>query len=472
MVTAETAPGISTATGTVVGMAQRLRYEYNAGSTRPMAWRRAQLRAILDMLSDREQDFLDALAGDLGKPALEGWLTDIAQVSNEIRHVLRRLDRWAAPESVPVPAQLKPGRARIVKEPLGAVLVIAPWNYPVQLLLLPMAYAIAAGNAVCGKPSELTPRTAAALATWVPRYLDPAAVTIQGGDGSTARALLEQHWDHIFYTGGGRVGRLVMEAASRHLTPVTLELGGKSPAIVDRRADVEVAARRIAWGKFMNAGQTCVAPDYVLVDREIEARFLDALAASIERFYGRDPLTSPDYGRIVSDEHFERLQRLLDCLETSRVVTGGQSDAAARYLAPTVLAGTTWDEPVMADEIFGPILPVIAVSGVEEAIAAVNGRDKPLALYVFSEDGDVVKRVVEATSSGGVCTNGTLLHLAVPDLPFGGVGASGTGAYHGQAGFDTFSHKKSVLSRSTGFDPPITYPPYGRMKRWLLRRAF
>lgn len=460
--------GVDAAAGT----AERLRDEFRAGTTRTMTWRRAQLRAIIDMLSDREADFLDALAADLGKPPTEGWLTDLAQVTNEVRHALRHLDRWAAPQTVPVPAQLKPGRARIVREPFGAVLVMAPWNYPVQLLMVPMAFAIAAGNAVCGKPSELTPRTAAALARWVPRYLDPAAVTMVEGGAAVAQHLLAQRWDYIFYTGGGRVGRLVMEAAARHLTPVTLELGGKSPAIVDREANVEVAARRIAWGKFMNAGQTCVAPDYVLVDRAVEAPFLDALGASIERFYGPHPERSPDYGRIVNDDHMRRLQGLLASLGTSRVVTGGQADPASRYLAPTVLAGTTWDEAVMQDEIFGPILPVIAVDGVDEAIAAVNDKDKPLALYVFSEDSAVVDKVVGATSSGGVCANATLLHLAVPDLPFGGVGSSGMGAYHGQAGFDTFSHRKSVLARPTRFDPPVTYPPYSRIKRWLLRRAF
>ncbi len=359
-----------------------------------------------------------------------------------------------------------------MREPLGTVLVIAPWNYPVQLLLLPMAYAVAAGNAVAGKPSELTPATSAALARWTPEYLDPSAVAVVEGDARVATDLLEQRWDHIFYTGSGRVGRVVMEAAARHLTPVTLELGGKSPAIVDRKADVGVAAKRIAWGKFVNAGQTCVAPDYVLVDRQVENRFFDELSSAVATFYGADPKGSPDYARIVSDRHLDRLRGLLGSLRSSRIVVGGDADPTSKYLAPTVLAGTTWDEPVMQEEIFGPILPVLAVDDVDDAIAQVNAHDKPLALYVFSEDRAVVDRVVRATSSGGVCVNATLMHLAVPDLPFGGVGASGMGAYHGQAGFDTFSHKKSVLTRPTSVDPPVTYPPYSRLKRWLLRRAF
>jgi aldehyde dehydrogenase (NAD+) len=436
-----------------------------------MAWRTAQIDAMTRMLVEREQDFLDALAADLGKPAVEGWLTDLAQVTAELGHLRRHLKAWAAPESVPVPARVRPGRARVVAEPLGAVLVIAPWNYPVQLLLLPMAYAIAAGNAVCGKPSEVAPRVSETLARWVPRYLDTTAVTLVEGDAAVGAELLTERWDHIFYTGGGRVGRIVMEAAARQLTPVTLELGGKSPAIVTGDANLEVAARRIAWGKFMNAGQTCVAPDYVLVDRRVEAHFLELIVASIEGFYGSDPRASADYGRIVNERHLERLVGLLDSLTTSRVVTGGESDRPTRYLAPTVLAGTTWDEAVMGDEIFGPILPVLAVDDVSEAIAVVNAHDKPLSLYVFSEDDAVVERVITNTSSGGVCTNGTLLHLAVPDLPFGGVGPSGTGAYHGKAGFETFSHRKAVLVRSTRFDPPAMYPPYGRMKQWLMRRV-
>jgi aldehyde dehydrogenase (NAD+) len=455
-----------------VGAADRLRRTYDAGVTRPLAWRRSQLRAMVDMLTERQDQFLDALAADLGKPATEGWLTDVAQVVSEIRHIEDHLDEWAGPEKVKVPARLLPGRARVVREPLGAALVIAPWNYPVQLLVLPMAYAIAAGNAVCGKPSELTPATSAALADWTTLYLDREAVTVVEGDARVAQQLLDQRWDHIFFTGSGRIGRLVMKAAARHLTPVTLELGGKSPAIVDRSANIEVAARRIAWGKFLNAGQTCVAPDYVLVDRQVEGRLLDALVASIKSFYGADPESSPDYGRIVNDGHLRRLTGLLGSLTSSRVVTGGRCRADSRYLAPTVLAGTSWDEEVMADEIFGPILPVIAVDGVDEAVAAVNRADKPLALYVFAENRAVVDSVISRTSSGGACVNATLLHLAVPDLPFGGVGGSGMGSYHGRWGFDTFSHAKAVLQRPTRFDPPITYPPYSRVKRWLLQRAF
>jgi aldehyde dehydrogenase (NAD+) len=305
----------------------------------------------------------------------------------------------------------------------------------------------------------------------VPEYLDRDAVAIVEGDAHVVTGLLAQKWDHIFYTGNGRIGRVVMEAAAKHLTPVTLELGGKSPVIVDRGANLAVAAKRVAWGKFVNAGQTCVAPDYVLVDRHVEAQFVDALVKAVRGFYGDDPKSSPDYARIVNERHWERLQSLLDRTAAAPVV-GGDGDRATRYLAPTVLRDVSWDDAVMADEIFGPILPVLAVDDLGAAIAAVVAHDKPLALYVFAEDQAVIDRVVAETSSGGVGANVTLLQLAVPDLPFGGVGESGMGAYHGQAGFDTFTHRKAVLQRPTRLDPPVTYPPYTGLKQRLLRKVF
>jgi aldehyde dehydrogenase (NAD+) len=351
------------------------------------------------------------------------------------------------------------------------VLVIAPWNYPVHLVLLPMAYALAAGNAVVGKPSEGAAATSSALARWVPEYLDRDAVAIVEGDSTVVTGLLEQQWDHIFYTGNGRIGGVVMAAAAKHLTPVTLELGGKSPVIVDRSANIDVAARRVAWGKFLNAGQTCVAPDYVLVDRRVENQFLDALVRAVRDFYGDDPRTSPDFGRIVSEDHWVRLESLLEGSRQAQVALGGTGDRVDRYLAPTVLRQVSWDEPVMSEEIFGPILPVLAVESIDDAIAAVTSRDKPLALYVFAEDQAIIDKVVAQTSSGGVGINVTLQQLAVPDLPFGGVGASGIGAYHGQAGFDTFSHRKAVLQRPARPDPPISYPPYTKFKQRLLRKV-
>lgn len=450
-------------------VAAGLRATFDTGLTRPEQWRRAQLSQLRRLLVEGEPELLDALRADLGKSAAEAYTTEIGFVLGEIRHAERNLSAWMRPAPVSLPVKFRPGRASVVPEPLGVALVIAPWNYPVHLLLAPMVAALAAGNCVVGTPSEVTPHVSAALARLVPRYLDERAVAVVEGGVAETTALLEQRWDHVFYTGNGRVGRIVMAAAARHLTPVTLELGGRSPAIVDRTADVRVAARRIAWGKFVNAGQTCVAPDHVLVHRDVEARLLDELRDAVLAFYGDDPSGSPDYGRIVSDAHWQRLRRLLDGGGYASVVCGGDGDGSTRYLAPTVLAGVERDAPVMREEIFGPILPVHAVDDTEAAIEIVRAGDKPLALYVFGNDA-AGARVLEATSSGGACVNATLLHLAVPELPFGGVGESGTGAYHGRRGFDTFSHRRSVLSRPTRPDPSLMYPPSTRWKERVLRR--
>jgi aldehyde dehydrogenase (NAD+) len=446
-----------------------LRRAYGGGLTRPLEWRRQQLKAMRRMLTEREADFLAALATDLGKPRLEGWMTELRHITFEIDYVLRHLEGWAAPERVSVRAALQPARAAIRPEPVGVVLVIAPWNYPLHLLLLPMVYAIAAGNAVVGKPSEVSAATSAALARWVPRYLDTEAVAIVEGDAEVVNSLFECHWDHIFYTGNGRVGRIIAAAAAAQLTPVTLELGGKSPAIVAAGADIEVAARRIAWGKFLNAGQTCVAPDHVLVEAPVAEQFVAALQRTITNFYGSDPAASADYGRIINQAHWDRLHGLID---PAKVVVGGDGDRSSRYLAPTVMTGVTGDDAVMGEEIFGPILPVLAVEDIGAAIEAVNGGDKPLALYLFARDRAVIDAVVTQTSSGGMCVNDVLTHLGVTGLPFGGVGESGMGAYHGRAGFDAFSHRKGVLIRRTRPDPAATYPPYGRIRSWLIRRAF
>ena len=410
------------------------------------------------------------MAADLGKPELEGWLTDIAAVRRDIEGVVRQVETWATPRRVPVPWRLWPGRAEVAPEPLGAVLVIGPWNYPVRCVVLPLAFAIAAGNTVAVKPSELAPATSALLAELLASYLDERAITVAEGGPPVAEALLEQRWDHIFFTGSGKVGRLVMAAAARHLTPVTLELGGKNPAIVDHSADIEVAARRLAWGKFLNAGQTCVAPDYILVHQSIEKPLLAALVDQVRTFYGPDPRLSPALGRVVNDAHMQRLVELLKATK-GRVVTGGRFDAPERYLSPTVLAEVDWDDAVMQDEIFGPVLPVLAYENIEDVLSRLAGRDKPLALYVYAKNTDLVQQVINETSSGSVCVNHNAVQLAVPGLPFGGVGASGMGAYHGKAGFETFSHTKSVLYKPERGEPPLMYPPYTRAKRWALHKA-
>jgi aldehyde dehydrogenase (NAD+) len=448
-----------------------LRAGHEEGLLRDAAARKAQLHQLRRLLLEHEDRLLDALAADLGKPRLEGYATDIGFTVTEISGILKHLDDWMKPRKVHVPATGRPGTAWIVPEPLGVVLVIAPWNYPVQLLLAPAAAALAAGNAVVLKPSEIAPHTAAALAELIPRYLDERVVSVVTGGVEETTALLAERFDHICYTGNGRVGRIVMRAAAEHLTPVTLELGGKSPVIVAADATIDVTARRIVWAKFLNAGQTCIAPDYVLVDRRVEARLTDAMAAAVRKFYGADASTSTDYGRIVNDAHLERLKGLLDAGGYAAVVCGGMSDQATRYLAPTILAGVDPGAAVMEEEIFGPILPVIAVDDVDAAIEFVNQRDKPLALYAFGGSPASTDRVVERTSSGGACVNHCMLHVAVPGLPFGGVGPSGMGAYHGRTGVERFSHLKSVLSKPVRPDPSMLYPPYSRVKRWFVRRA-
>jgi len=446
-----------------------LRATYDAGTTRPLGWRMEQLHGLLRLLDEGETELLDALQADLGKPRTEGWSSDLAVTAAEVRFAIARLKHWARPERVRIPLLAFPGRASIHREPLGVVLVMAPWNYPVYLLATPVAAAIAAGNCVVAKPSELAPATSAALARLVPRYLDPAAVAVVEGGVAEATALLGQQWDHIFYTGNANVGRVVARAAAEHLTPTTLELGGKSPVLVDANADLEVAARRIAWGKWMNAGQTCVAPDHVLVVAEVASELTQRIIDVTRGFYGDDPKASPDYARIVNDRHFQRLTALADDAG-HEVVHGGQRDGGQRYLAPTVVTRVTEQAAVMAEEIFGPILPVLPVADIDEAIARVNAHDKPLAVYAFTKSTATAARIVERTSSGGVCLNGTVLQICVPSLPFGGVGASGSGSYHGHAGFETFSHKKAVLAKAIRPDIPLAYPPLTAWKERVLRR--
>ena len=450
-----------------MAIADSLRSTFESGTTRPLAWRRQQLEQMKRMLVENEQEFLVALRTDLGKPALEGFMTDIAFVLGELDAMLKNLKRWNRPIRVGSPIVTQPARSRRIPKPLGVVLVIAPWNYPIQLLLVPAAGAIAAGNAVVMKPSEISAATSEVLARLVPKYMDTSAVALVEGGVPETTELLAQRFDHIFYTGNGTVGRVVMTAAAKHLTPVTLELGGKSPTIVDASANLRVAARRIAWGKWLNAGQTCVAPDYVLVDDSVRQPFLDELTKAVGDFHGSDPHTSDAYGRIVSARHFDRLRALMD---GGTVVIGGETDASDRYIAPTVLVDVDLASALMQEEIFGPLLPVIGVESIDDAISFVNSRPHPLALYVFAERNEVVDRVVDRTTAGGVTVNGTIMHLTNPALPFGGIGESGMGAYHGESGVRVFQHLEPVLHRSTRLDPSIAYPPYTERKKKLLRR--
>jgi aldehyde dehydrogenase (NAD+) len=446
----------------------RLRATYDSRVTRPLDWRRQQLQAMINMLEENEGEFLEALKIDLGKPTAEAFITDLAFVTGEIKLMLKNLTKWNATEKVATPLVAMPAKSVLIPEPLGVVCVIAPWNYPVQLLLVPAAGAIAAGNTVILKPSEVSPNVSAVLARFIPKYMDKDAVAIIEGGVPETTALLAQKFDHIFYTGNGKIGRVVMAAAAVNLTPVTLELGGKSPVIVDKSANIEVAARRVAWGKWLNAGQTCVAPDYVLVDESVQDKFVDALRSSIKDFYGANPHTSDSYGRIVSPRHFDRLVSLMN---GGTVIVGGESAAQDRYIAPTVLGDVKLDSALMQEEIFGPLLPVIAVKGTDEAIAFITERDHPLALYVFAENTAVVDTVLDRTTAGGVTVNGTLLHLTSPNLPFGGIGESGMGGYHGKSGVRIFQHMKPVLKRGTRIDPKMTYPPYTARKLKIFRKV-
>ncbi|MEU7560489.1 aldehyde dehydrogenase family protein [Streptomyces eurythermus] len=423
----------------------RLRATFATGRTKSVDWRTDQLRRMRALLTERGADLAAALRADLGKSDTEAYRTEIDFTVREIDHTLEHLADWLRPEPAPVPPHLgADATAWTQYDPLGVVLVIAPWNYPAQLLLAPMVGALASGNAVVAKPSELAPATSAALAELIPAYLDPDAVAVVEGGVPETTALLAERFDHIFYTGNGTVGRIVMRAAAEHLTPVTLELGGKSPVFVDRGTDLEVVADRLAHGKFLNAGQTCVAPDYVLTDPETAPALEAALVRAVERLFGTDPAHSPEYGRIVNERHFDRLSGLLG---SGRVAVGGVGDRATKYLAPTVLADVDPASPVMREEIFGPILPIVTVSGLDEAIGFINDRDKPLALYVFSESDETRARIAAETSSGGLGHGLPVAHLTVSDLPFGGVGESGMGNYHGRYSIETFSHRKAVLAK-------------------------
>ncbi|MGV9425749.1 aldehyde dehydrogenase family protein [Streptomyces sp. NPDC003656] len=423
----------------------RLRDTFRTGRTKSVEWRTGQLRRLRAMLTEHGDDLAAALHADLGKSATEAYRTEIDFTVREIDHTLEHLEEWLRPEPAPVPPYLgADATAWTQYDPLGVVLVIAPWNYPAQLLLAPMVGALASGNAVVAKPSELAPATSAALAELIPAYLDTDAVAVVEGGIPETTALLAERFDHIFYTGNGTVGRVVMRAAAEHLTPVTLELGGKSPAFVDRDTDLDVVADRLVRGKFLNAGQTCVAPDYVLTDPETAPALEAALVRAVEGVYGTDPAASPEYGRIVNERHFDRLSGLLD---SGRVVVGGASDRKDKYIAPTVLADVAPEAPVMREEIFGPILPIVTVPDLDAAVDFINDRDKPLALYVFSDSGTTRARIAAETSSGGLGHGLPLAHLTVSDLPFGGVGESGMGNYHGRYSLDTFSHRKAVLSK-------------------------
>jgi len=419
------------------------------------------------MMSEREEFLAAALHTDLGKSAAEAWMTEISFVSKAARHTRRNLRRWMRDQRVSTPVFAMPGRSWIRSEPLGTVLNISPWNYPLQLCLTPLVTAVAAGNCAVIKPSELAPSTSAAVAELVPEYLDGDCIKVVEGGVEEASILLDQAWDHIIFTGGERVARIIMTAAARHLTPITLELGGKSPCIVMADADLDIAARRIAWGKCTNAGQTCIAPDYVLTDSATMQKLVPKLQQSIREMFSEDPGRSGDYGRIVNTAHFDRIKGLL---EGESPVFGGASDRASRYIEPTIVAPADTDSPLMQEEIFGPVLPVVAAENLQEALDFVLSRPKPLAAYMFSSSNESIDAMVTGISSGSICINDVMMFMAVEELPFGGVGASGTATYKGEPGFRQLSHQKAVLKRGWRPDWRLRYAPFTKSKVKLLRK--
>ena len=424
--------------------------------TKDIAFRKRQLRALKGAIMRNEKQISEALHADLGKAQYEAYVGEISLCLQEIDFSLKNLDSWAKPKRVPTPILHKPSSSYLYPEPYGNALIMAPWNYPFQLNIAPLVGAIAAGNTAVIKPSELAPHTSSVLADIIKKTFDPSYIAVVEGDAEVAQALLAEKFDYIFYTGGPRVGRIVAEAAAKNLTPVTLELGGKSPCIVDSDINIKYTARRIVWGKFFNAGQTCTAPDYLLVNATIKGKLVIEMLRTIEKFYGDKPDESPDFACIINGRHFERLSGLLS---EGTIISGGESDASSLYIEPTLIE-TSLDSRLMEEEIFGPILPIITYRDLDEAIAIINERPKPLALYLFTNDEEKQERVLKKTSSGGVCINDTLIHGSTSTLPFGGVGESGMGKYHGKASFDTFTHYKSVMKGSFLFDNELRYPPY------------
>lgn len=443
-----------------------MRAFFQEGVTREVKMRLRYLERLETHIRQREGAILQALHADLGKTDFEAYASEVGFVLDEIRFLRKHLRGWARPKRV-IPSLVQlPGRSYIRYEPRGVVLIISPWNYPFQLLLVPLAGAIAAGNVVVLKPSEFAPATAKVVEELVRDTFPPQYVQVVQGEADVAAALLELDWDYIFFTGSTRVGRKVAEAAARRLIPYTLELGGKSPAIVEKDADLPVAARRIAWGKWLNAGQTCIAPDYVLVQEKVLGAFLEALKTAVQQFYGDIAQPPAEYARIIHRGHYERLVRMMS---EGEIVFGGYTDAEKLYISPTVVLSPRG--ALIEEEIFGPILPVLPFGAPEEAVVFVRRLPPPLALYVFSENDSQQQYYLDRLSSGGACINDTLMHIGSPRLPFGGVRESGIGRYHGWYSFETFSHARAVVKTPTWLDLPLRYPPYGKklsIVRWLL----
>ncbi|KAJ6398956.1 hypothetical protein OIU77_019670 [Salix suchowensis] len=479
-------------------LSKELRDVFASGKTRSYEWRISQLKSIVKMCDEHEEDIADALRQDLSKPQLESIVYELTMVKNSCTLAIKELKHWMMPEKAKTSLTTFPSSAEIMSEPLGVVLIISAWNYPflyvhrkvlnfiafivhaittslISLFLVlsldPLVAAIAAGNAMVLKPSELAPASSSLLAKLLPKYLDCCSIKVVEGAVSETCALLEQKWDKIFYTGNGRVGRIVMAAAAKYLTPVVLELGGKSPVVVDSDIDIQVATRRIIVGKWgCNNGQACISPDYIITTKDCAEKLVDSLKKELEAFYGKNPLESKDLSRIVNSDHYARLTNLLDEDKVSgKIVYGGERNEANLRIAPTILLGVPQNSLIMKEEIFGPLLPILTVSKIEDSFDIINSGTKPLAAYLFTNNKKLKQQFLMSVSAGGVVINDTALHLTVHSLPFGGVGESGMGSYHGKFSFDAFTHKKAVVYRSFVGDASVRYPPYTRGKLRLMR---
>lgn len=452
----------------IKGILDHQREYFKSGETREVSFRIQQLIRLGKMIKKHEKAVLVALRKDLNKSDFEGYMTEIGMIYDEIKFMIKRLEGWVKPKRVKTPIVHFISTSKIYAEPYGVVLIISPWNYPFQLTMAPLIGAIAAGNCAVIKPSNYSPNTARIIDAIIRKSFHPSYVTVIQGGREANQHLLEERLDYIFFTGSVAVGRVVMEAAAKHLTPISLELGGKSPCIVDQTANLDLAAKRIVWGKFLNAGQTCVAPDYLLVHDKVKDELMARLRFYIARFYGADPQVNKDYPKIINEKHF---QRLLSLMEGNEIAIGGRSNSKTLQIEPTVLCLKSWESSVMAEEIFGPVLPIIEFTSLKAAVDEINQHPKPLALYFFTNSKENERYVLKNVSYGGGCINDTIVHLATSYMPFGGVGESGMGGYHGKASFDTFSHKKSVLIKSNKIDVPLRYPPY-KNKLKLLKKVY
>ena len=451
----------------ITKLIERQRAYFESGATKPLEARLEALRTLRALVVTYEEDILSALKEDLGKSATEAIMTELGMVKASLGYMLKHLPSLAKREYVRTPLAQFPARSYKVAVPYGVVLVMSPWNYPVLLSLDPLIEAVAAGNTVILKPSVYAGATSALLEKLIGQYFEPEYIAVVTGGREENTALLEAHFDKIFFTGSQAVGKEVMRHAAEHLTPVVLELGGKSPCFVTRGADLQLAARRIVFGKFLNLGQTCVAPDYIYCDQSVKDGLVLALKTEIKRQFGDYPLTNKDYGRIISEKHFDRLVGLMDGY---KIIYGGKCERETLQIAPTLMDRVDFDDPVMQDEIFGPVLPILTYTNLDEAIQKVRVRPHPLALYVFSRDKVLSEHIMDSIGFGGGCINDTVIHLATDQLPFGGFGESGMGRYHGKAGFEAFSHYKSVVDKATWFDVPVRYQPYTVLKKKLVQR--